>query len=261
MFSRRQLAAYLGEFLGTAGLTLSVLAVAKSNLGSLPFFVAMATGLATTVLVFVFSSGNSYAQLNPAVTLGLWTIRRVKSLEAILNIALQLLGGFAALSLFTYFVNTTIPTSNLEFTGRVMVAEAVGTFILAFGWAAALYNGYRGLALGASVGLATLAGMVVATSASAALLNPAVALGVNQWEWGTYVLGPVLGALIGFNLYSLLFAAPEKVVAVAAETAVVSEAPVATKTTVDKKPVAAKKAAKTPAVKKTTSRPKRTTKR
>src|SRR5262249_22219212 len=30
-----------------------------------------------------------------------------------------------------------------------------------------------------------------------------------QWGWGTYVLGPVLGAVIGFNLYNLLFVETE----------------------------------------------------
>jgi hypothetical protein len=34
-------------------------------------------------------------------------------------------------------------------------------------------------------------------------------LGARQWGWGTYVLGPVLGAVIGFNLYNLLFVETE----------------------------------------------------
>jgi hypothetical protein len=38
------------------------------------------------------------------------------------------------------------------------------------------------------------------------LLNPAVALGAQAWVWGTYVLGPVVGALVGVNLYAYLFA-------------------------------------------------------
>jgi glycerol uptake facilitator-like aquaporin len=227
----------LGELLGTAALTLVVLAVSKSQLG-LPYFVALATGLAVAVLVFAFGTSRGGAQLNPAITLAMWTIRKITTLEAILFVALQLIGGFLAFHLFTYFVDATIPTADLEFSGRVMVAEAVGAFILAFGWAAALYRGSKGMVLGASVGLAYITGILIASAASSALLNPAVALGAQQWEWGTYVLGPVLGALIGFNLYSLLFAAPEKVLAIAAETAVASDEP----TLAVKKPAAAKKA-------------------
>jgi hypothetical protein len=47
---------------------------------------------------------------------------------------------------------------------------------------------------------------MVASVAAAGTLNPAVALGARSWEWGTTLLGPILGAVIGFNLYALLFA-------------------------------------------------------
>jgi hypothetical protein len=39
-----------------------------------------------------------------------------------------------------------------------------------------------------------------------AYLNPAVALGARSWVWGSYVVGPLLGAVVGTNLYALLFA-------------------------------------------------------
>lgn len=243
MFSRRQIAALLGEFLGTAGLTLVVLAVSKSTIG-LPYFVALATGLAVTILTFAFSTSNTGAHLNPAITLGLWTIRKVKTLEAVLFIALQLIGAYLAYLLFSFFINQSLPTTVIEFSNRLLIAEAVGAFVLAFGWAAAIYKGYKGIALSATVGLAYLTGILVASAAASGLLNPALALGVAQWQWGTYVLGPVLGALIGFNLYSLLFAAPEKVVTVTAETAVISDDVVAAEEPKKpaKKPVVAKAA-------------------
>jgi hypothetical protein len=52
---------------------------------------------------------------------------------------------------------------------------------------------------------ALFTGIIVASVSSAGLLNPALALGLRSW--GTvYVLGPLVGALVGVNLYYLLFA-------------------------------------------------------
>jgi hypothetical protein len=51
-------------------------------------------------------------------------------------------------------------------------------------------------------------GVIVASVGSAGLLNPALALGLRSW--GTvYVLGPLVGGLLGVNLYYLLFAPVE----------------------------------------------------
>jgi hypothetical protein len=77
-------------------------------------------------------------------------------------------------------------------------------------------------------------GGIAASSAALGLLNPAVAHGVRAWVWGTYVLGPVIGAVIGVNLYALLFADTTAVAAT-------SSAASATRATATKKPVAKKK--------------------
>ena len=236
MFGRSKIATLLGEFLGTAALTLVVLSVSRSSIG-LPYFVALAVGVVIPVLVFVFSNSQTGAHLNPAITLGLWTIRKIKSLDAVMYIALQLLGAYLAYLLFTYFVGASLPAATNEFSGRVLVAEAAGTFVLAFAWAAAWYRGYKHLSFGAVVGLGYALGIIVASSAASGFLNPALALGNRYWIWSTYVLGPILGALIGFNLYSLLFADPEKVTAAAA-------APARVTRTVKTAKVAAKKPAK-----------------
>jgi hypothetical protein len=36
-------------------------------------------------------------------------------------------------------------------------------------------------------------------------LNPAVAYGINSWSLA-YAIGPIVGAIIGMNLYAILFA-------------------------------------------------------
>ncbi|HSX29031.1 MAG TPA: aquaporin [Candidatus Saccharimonadales bacterium] len=197
----------MAEFLGTAVLTLVVLGVSKSNIG-IPYFIALAAGLtiAAGTLVFGRVSG---AHFNPAITLGLWSARRVKTLPALVYVAAQLLGSIAAYMLYVYFVKTSWPNAG-DFDSRILVAETVGTFIFALGWAAAVYNRLESGKAAFVVGSSLALGIFVASVASAGLLNPALALGTRNWEWATYVLGPILGAVIAFNLYALLFAPVEE---------------------------------------------------
>jgi hypothetical protein len=49
---------------------------------------------------------------------------------------------------------------------------------------------------------------LVASVAAPGFLNPAVALAANAWST-TVVLAPILGSLLGMNLYSLFIAPRE----------------------------------------------------
>jgi glycerol uptake facilitator-like aquaporin len=253
MFGRKKVAMLVAEFLGTGVLTLVVLAVQRSTIG-VPYFVAIAAGLAVAALSLIFGS-ISGAHFNPAITIGLWSARKVRTLPAISYVVVQLLGGWAAYGIYGYFVNNSLQKIGGNFTARVLIAEAVGAFIFAVIWAAVSAQRLAASAVGAGLTL----GLIVASSASIALLNPAVALGTRAWTiwgslgWGTYVLGPVVGAVIGFNLYQLLFAETEGTTVVPAKansvaltgrsTVKVTKPAVATKTTVAK--TAAKAKAKT----------------
>lgn len=260
MFGKRKIATLVAEFLGTGILTLLVLSVQRSTIG-VPFFVALAAGLTVALVVFVFG-GVSGGHTNPAVTIGLWTARKISTLSALLYVVVQLLGAWAAYYLYTYYVNSHLQPIGGHFTARVMVAEAVGAGIFAFGWAAALYQGYTRAVTASVAGVAFMLGIIAASSASIGLINPALALGTRAWVWGSYVLGPVLGGVIGVNLYGLLFA-PE---AVLATTATAGAAVVPTTTgaavTATRKPRATTAArTKKPAAKRTTTRRASTTRR
>lgn len=201
--SRKRIAMVMAEFLGTGVLTLTVLAVSKSTIG-IPYFVSIAAGLAIAAGTLVFG-GVSGAHFNPVITLGLWSIRKVKTAPAIVYVAAQLLGAVAAYYLFTYFINQTWHNVG-KFEGRILVAEAAGAFIFSLGWAAAVFHRLETSKAAAVVGISLVLGVLVSSAGAGGIINPAVALGVRSWVWGTYVLGPVLGSIIGFNLYSLLFA-------------------------------------------------------
>jgi glycerol uptake facilitator-like aquaporin len=213
MLSRRKIAMVVAEFLGTGFLTLIVLAVSKSTIG-IPYFVSLAAGLviAAGTLAFAAVSG---AQFNPAITIGLWTVRRIKTAPAIVYVAAQLLGGAAAYLLYTYFVGQHWSNSG-HFEAKMLVGEAVGGLIFGLGWAAAVYQKLETGKAAALVGVMLMIALIVASVAGGGIVNPAVALGARTWIWGSTVLGPILGAVVGFNLYALLFAkASEETVAVA----------------------------------------------
>jgi glycerol uptake facilitator-like aquaporin len=245
MFGKRNAAALVAEFLGTTILTLLILSVQRSQL-SVAFFIAASAGLAFALISFIFGrvSGGHF---NPAITIGLWTVRKVTTIRAVMYIAVQLLGGVAAYYLFTYFIGSEFKSIGGDYSTKVLVAEAVGTMIFSMGIAAAVYQSFNRAASASMTGLALMVGIVGVSAASLGLLNPAVALGVKAWVWGTYVVGPIIGAIIGINLYARLFAQPEAVTvaegAVGPTAAATVKAASKAKSTKAKKPAAKRKTA------------------
>ncbi len=241
MFGKRQVATLVAEFLGTGVLTLLILSIQRSTIG-VPFFVAAAAGLTLALLTFMFlnvSGGN----FNPAITIGMWTARKMPSATAVLYVAVQLLGAWAAYGIYTYFVGNSLQPIGGDFKTKILVAEILGTSIFSFGVAAAVYQKFTLAATAAASGLALMIGIIAASSGSLGLLNPAVALGVRSWVLGTYVAGPIIGGIIGVNLYGLLFA--DSSASSAKTSAATVSAPAKTK-----KPAAKKTAKKKPAKKK-----------
>lgn len=209
LVSRRRIAMLTAEFFGAGLITTMVLTLGTAQ-ESAAYFIAIAVGLVLAALILTVGMASG-GHFNPAISLGLWTVRRSSALRTVTYIAAQLLGGAAAYWLFTYLADTKIVNSG-EFDGRILLAETLGTMLLAIGVAAAVFNKQDGGKAAFTVGGSLAIGIMVASIASAGLLNPAVALGVGSWVWGTYVLGPILGAIIGFNLYALLFAPAKEVV-------------------------------------------------
>jgi hypothetical protein len=143
------------------------------------------------------------------MTIGLWTVRKLRTMQALSYLAVQLLGGAVAWELFVYLTKVSGVHNTGTYSARILVAEATGTFVFAFVWAAAVYQRFNLFSKAVAIGGGLTVGSLVASLGSAGVLNPAVALGLHQWGWGTYVLGPILGAIVGFNLYNLLFVETE----------------------------------------------------
>jgi glycerol uptake facilitator-like aquaporin len=262
MFGKRKVAALVAEFLGAGVVTLLILSVQYSSV-NVPFFVALGGGLAVAIMTFAVG-GTSGGHFNPALTIAMWTARKLSTVSMIFYIAVQLLGGWAAYALYHYFVHTSLQDVGGHFTLRILVAETIGTLLFSFGWAAAVYQRFTLAARASMSGLAYVIGIIAISSAAIGLLNPAAAIGIRAWTiwgtmgWGTYALGPVIGAVVGVNLYALLFAEPE--VAVATSTANAAKTSVSAKAAevVTVAPTSTKAATKkTPVKRKTTTRKKK----
>lgn len=257
MFGKSKLALIVAEFFGAATLTAVVLAVSKSGVG-FPYFIAIGMGIAVAVMLLAVGSVRDVS-FNPAITFGLWSARKVSTLNAVVAIAGQMLGAVAAWKVFEYLTDAPLQSiANKEFDWRVFTAEAIGTFILGLAVSAVVYYEYKGNQAAATIGAGLFLAIVLSSVASNGLVNPAVALGVQSWSLA-YVAGPLLGALLAVNFYAIVFA-PSGSFMISTANAV-STKPATTKKVATKKVAASKavKAKKAPAKKKVAA--KRTTTR
>ncbi len=208
MLNKGKVATLVAEFLGTGIFTLLVLSVQRSTIG-VPFFVSMIAALTMVVLVFALAS-TSGAILNPAIAISLWTARKLTTLTTIVYVGAELLGAWAAYYLYGYYINNHLTPVGGKYTTRILISEAIGAAILGFAWGAVAYKKWSVNLKAPVIGIATMVGMIAASTAGIGLINPGLALGVRAWVWGTYVLGPIIGAVVGFNLYGQLFASDKE---------------------------------------------------
>jgi glycerol uptake facilitator protein len=203
MASKERTSAVAGEFIGTFILALVVLTVSKSSL-DFPFFISLSAGLVVIAVVLLFGRVSG-AQLNPAVTLGLLSVKRITGLRAVAYAIAQLVGGLAAYYLFAYFSGQRWHNSG-HFEAKLLIAEALGAFLFSLGWAASVSRKLDPAKAAVVIGLSFALALLAMSSAGTVMLNPAVALGLRSWVWGSSVLGPLVGAIAGFQAYKYLFA-------------------------------------------------------
>jgi glycerol uptake facilitator protein len=224
MSGRRKVAIVLAEFVGTYVLATAMLAMLVRT--NFEFFSAIAAAVVYGGMYLVFGP-ISGSHLNPAVTLAHWTLRKISTLHAIVYIVVQLLAGLVAWKVAQYFLAQALAkTATGGVNWRVLIAEAVGSAV--FGMAIGAVAYVRDLevsrkAVILAVGL--FGGVVVASLASNGLLNPATAIAARSISWA-YMVGPIIGLVVGVNLYNLIFnEVPVRVTASRVSTPVVKKTP------------------------------------
>jgi aquaporin Z len=217
--SNAALGALLAEFLGTFGLV-GVLLCTGGN--------AFMAGL--TVIVFVLVLGRiSGSHINPAVTIAMLTAKKISWLQACAYIFVQLLGAMVAFVVFAQLANNAspVPTAPYGELGpqtlasvkplfgdwQPFFAEILGALIFGLGIAAATLTKREGFETAFMIGGALTLGLFAASFSSGAVLNPAVALGLDAYKFATghdwwtlaiYAVGPVIGVTAGVWLYKFM---------------------------------------------------------
>jgi aquaporin Z len=179
--------------------------------------IALAFGLALAIAVSA-TMNVSGGHINPAVTLGLWSIGRIGWRQAGLYVVAQLLGAVVA----ALAIKGLYP----EMAGRIaqlgtpqlapaltlaqgIVLEAILTFFLAFVVMATAVDSAEPKMAGFAIGLTLTVGILAGGPLTGGALNPARAFGpalvANAWlAQLVYWVGPILGAIAAMQLYERL---------------------------------------------------------
>jgi MIP family channel proteins len=174
--------------------------------------IALAFGLAVTIIVAATGHLGG-AHINPAVTIGFWSVRRFPLADVLPYVIAQCLGAIAASTVSAWILG---PVG--DFGATLPSLTIARSFAVEFGYTAILGLVIMGVAtdertpvsvapfaIGATVFLGALVtGPLTGGSFNPARsLGPAVIGGIWLGHW-IYWVAPILGMIVGMRLYDLL---------------------------------------------------------
>ena len=192
---------YAAEMVASFILTLSVILSVTAS-GPESFSTPIVAGL--VVALFVYTIGSvSGAHINPAVTVGLYSIKKINITEGIIYIISQCLGG--ALAMFIADTIKDQPTGlNVATNFAVGFAEFLGAALLVFGVCSVVYKRVSDAAAGLVIGGSLLLGIIIASFMSNGILNPIIAIGLGSASF-FYLVAPLIGGVAGAWLAKYLY--------------------------------------------------------
>ena len=213
---------FRAELLGTfvfilvgAGSAIGASSAAGANSGTLLLIAAFGNGigLAVAVTATLKVSGGS---LNPAVTVALWSVRKLKGGEALAYIVAELVGAVLAGAVLVVAFPTVLGDasgwgapaigSGISISQAIAI-EALLTFVLVFVIFGTAVDPRAPHVGGIAIGLAVLADVLVGGNLTGAAMNPAraygpmIAAGIFPSYWYVYIIGPVIGAVLAALAY------------------------------------------------------------
>lgn len=192
----------------------------QGRVGLLGFALANGLALGTGVTATMRISGG---HLNPAVTVGLWSLGKIRAGLGALYIVAQLVGAVvAALLVAAAFpaadvgaVHAGAPALGAGIgAGQGVLLEAVLTFLLVTSVLLTAVDARAPQVAGYGIGITVLFDVLAGGAATGAAMNPARSFGPalvsGFWtdEW-VYWVGPILGALAAAAVYRLCLAERE----------------------------------------------------
>ena len=212
--ARRAVAEVYGTFalvfFGSAAVVMESFPSAHYGLMGIALIHAVVLSVAITATMAI-----SGGHLNPAVTIGLWSTRRISAQDSFVYITSQLAGALLAAvavrSMFpagvAKFVLWGTPTINSSITFTMAIAfEALLTFFLMSAVMGTVVSKSAPKVGGFAIGFTLLFAMMIGGTFTGAALNPARAFGPavisgNLDSLGAYFIGPILGALVAAQLW------------------------------------------------------------
>lgn len=191
---------YAAELLGTFLLTFIVL-IALAMPASMPLATPLLAAITLGTLVYTIGE-MSGAHVNPAVTIAMLSVNKIKAQDALFYIIAQLLGATAAMM----FSKQMVPVATMSVSSLLPVGimEALGAFFFVFGISSVVHKKAPSMLSGVVVGASLLLGVVIASATGNGVLNPAVAFGIGSFG-PMYILGPIVGAVLGAWAFCLLY--------------------------------------------------------
>lgn len=154
-------------------------------------------GLTLGVLVHLLGPVSG-CLLNPAVTIAIWSIGKLRAKDVGAFIVAQFAGAGLAVGLGNVLFADAAPLP-LDASAGTGVAEMLGASLLAFTIAAVFMDRIPARLTGAVIGGTLVVGIAWAAHGSNGVLNPAVALGIGSFSL-PYIWGPLVGAFVGAHL-------------------------------------------------------------
>ncbi|MBP9758838.1 aquaporin [Candidatus Dojkabacteria bacterium] len=191
--------AYVAEFFGTFILTLIV--IVSINVESVlptPVLAAITLGLLVYLLGPICGTN-----INPAVTIGLFVLKKLDLGNTFVYLFVQLLGSLSALLVSQLFLDSKVVSPVAILSWGVFFAEFLGTMVFTYGIASVVLGRVRQELGGVVIGCSLLIGITIASIGSNGILNPTVAFGIGSFNV-SYLLGPIAGGIVGMVLSKIM---------------------------------------------------------